>query len=137
MNITLNGGNYVADKTRKAYEDSLNDGFEVAASAAPAPAAKAAPAPVVEKVVEKIVEKIVIKEAAPQLIQQVVESGSVVDSIDKTLQQFYDHQSETLAVHEKYLESPKQYSETFMKLMQQQVDLLDRGADHILDSIER
>ncbi len=30
MNIKLNGSNYVSDKTRKTYEDALNDGHQIA-----------------------------------------------------------------------------------------------------------
>ena len=44
MNVRLNGSNYVSEKTRKAYEDALNDGHKIKQ------------AKVVTKIVTKIVE---------------------------------------------------------------------------------
>ncbi|MBF0240214.1 MAG: SDR family NAD(P)-dependent oxidoreductase [SAR324 cluster bacterium] len=65
---------------------------------------------------------------------QTVSNGSpqlerVIDSIEHSLSHFYTLQSETLRVHEKYLESPREYSRTFLELMKLQTTLVQNKAD--------
>ncbi|MBL4869103.1 MAG: SDR family NAD(P)-dependent oxidoreductase, partial [Pseudomonadales bacterium] len=162
MKIELGAPNYVSDKTAKAFEDSLNDGFKIT-QAKPIPAV--APPPVVPIVTNKAVEKPVettqavtpVAEApssvgvpkaksimtedsnyAPVQSVNSINADRVAESIENSLTQFYRHQNETLKVHEQYLESPKEYSQTFATLMQQQMSLLaDNPGLEMPASIER
>ncbi|MEE8415778.1 MAG: beta-ketoacyl synthase N-terminal-like domain-containing protein, partial [Desulfobacterales bacterium] len=87
MNITLNGSNYVSEKTRKIFEDSLNDGFKV-------------------------------RQAEPEVVTK------TIPTIEKNIEQFFEHQDETLKVHSQYLVGIKEYTGLFYDLMRQQHDLL-------------
>lgn len=48
---------------------------------------------------------------------------SVLGSLEYSLQQFHQHQQETLKVHQQYLHYQSQYTQTFFQLMQQQHQL--------------
>ena len=181
MKIELGAPNYVSDKTAKAFDDALNDGFQIAqakAIAAPVANAVAAAKPVTTPVVQaKVVTSAVTKAAAKpvsvstqvtnpvvtpavagnastgapkakpimtnEVNDQTVSANSisgnrVAESIENSLSQFYQHQNETLKVHEQYLETPKEYSQTFSTLMQQQMGMLaDNPGMEMPQSIER
>jgi len=143
MNITLNGSNYVSEKTRKTFEDSLNDGFkvrqaepEVATQTIPTPIEnrsesapeaadrKGAPhAPLTHQLNpfengESVMEK---RSRVPMASE--TRTGSI-DSIEKNIEQFFKHQDETLKVHSQYLSGIREYTGLFYDLMRQQHDLL-------------
>jgi acyl transferase domain-containing protein len=75
--------------------------------------------------------------ATPEVIEKVVsapESGGGVpgataafrgsgDGLEQGLALFYQHERATLKIHEQYLETPKQYADTFQALMQQQLSI--------------
>ena len=158
LTISLGGQHYMSDKTLKAYDDALNDGHVIEGKVEVVEK-------VVEKIVEKIVEKEVIKEVPVAMANTAVHgvstdtasqpmrnmpamhqpeviaanesgpstSGSVLDN---SIEMFFAQQNDTLAVHEKYLESPRQYTDTFSKLMEQQLALVSQG-HQIPDSVER
>ncbi|MGL5876732.1 MAG: acyltransferase domain-containing protein, partial [Xenococcaceae cyanobacterium] len=48
---------------------------------------------------------------------------SILGSLEYSLQQFHQHQQETLKVHQQYLHYQSQYTQTFFQLMQQQHQL--------------
>jgi len=50
-----------------------------------------------------------------------------MESLDRGLAQSYQHQSETLRVHEQYLSNQAEYSRIFLQLMQQQGGLFTHG----------
>lgn len=55
---------------------------------------------------------------SPELRQQMIES------LDRSLSQFYNLQAETLRVHEQYLQGQMEYARTFFQLIQQQYAML-------------
>ncbi|MEI6895465.1 MAG: SDR family NAD(P)-dependent oxidoreductase [Colwellia sp.] len=126
--MKLTGASYVSPKTKKAFDDALNDGWTIKqAYAAPI----AVPEPQV-KVVEKIVEveriveveKIVYlnadgtvadssKVVAPANHNNSSDANGLVSSIERSVSQFVNHQQQLLNVHEQYMQGPKDYAKTF------------------------
>jgi len=132
--MKLTGASYVSDKTKKAFDDALNDGWTVkqahtAPIAVPEPQVK-----IVEKIVEveRIVEveKIVYVNVDGQIVDgnianvtlannsQVAtpiatDTNGLVSSIERSVSQFVDHQQQLLNVHEQYMQGPKDYAKTF------------------------
>ncbi len=111
LNIKVSGAAYVSEKTRKAFTDALGDGFTL------------------QTVKEVSVVQTVSNGVAPV-------ANSVHAEIN--LDPFYALQSETLRVHEKYLENPAQYVESFQNLLTQITDLMKANPDFVLpESIEK
>ncbi|QTA83492.1 Polyketide-type polyunsaturated fatty acid synthase [Desulfonema limicola] len=147
MNISLNGSNYVSEKTRKAYEDALNDGHKIKQ------------AQVITKIVEKPVaqkvhENIVVKSAGPSrkneeksesvmkkpyIMQNTsLDTTQVLDKIEKSIGQFFNHQDQTLKVHSRQIDNAREYTKSFYDLMGQQFELLrEKPEIKIPESIER
>jgi acyl transferase domain-containing protein/NAD(P)-dependent dehydrogenase (short-subunit alcohol dehydrogenase family) len=110
LKIKLSAPNYLSDKFIESRNALMNDGFKLS-TATP---------------------KVIVQES-----QTTPASGNGtpspaspartghVDGLDESLALFYQHESETLKIHERYLETPKQYSETFHTLMSKQMDVLD------------
>ena len=118
--MKLTGASYVSPKTKKAFDDALNDGRTIK-QATSVPVAVPEPQ-VVEKIVEKIVEVERIVEV--EKIVYVTADGKVSDgahastndvasSIERSVSQFVDHQQQLLNVHEQYMQGPKDYAKTF------------------------
>ena len=117
--VKINGSNYVSEKTRIAFEEALQDGHQVQMtdqaggngaapvqpSAAPEPGAQPA----------------VVPQPEPANYQHVLQS------LERGLAQSYDHQKQTLQVHEQYLHNQGDYSKIFSQLMQQQNALFANG----------
>ncbi len=137
LSVMLNGGLYTSEKTLKIFEDALKDGYQVqgcaAAVAAPAPQTTSRPA--LAAPAAKTIEPTSIESAQAVATVQVA-GQQLVESIEHSIDKFYQNQTETLAVHEKYLESPKLYTETFKTLMEQQSALIQQGRE-LPASIER
>ena len=58
--------------------------------------------------------------------------------LEEGLALFYQHERETLKIHERYLETPKQYSETFHALMEKQMGMLgDHPNAAMSEGVER
>jgi acyl transferase domain-containing protein len=126
--MKLTGTSYVSPKTKKAFDDALNDGRTVkqahaAPTALPEPQIK-----VVEKIVEveRIVEveKIVylntdgsVADASAVAAQSPSNHSNIVTSIERSVSQFVEHQQQLLKVHEQYLQGPKDYAATFDKVL--------------------
>ncbi|ALO36604.1 peptide-binding protein [Colwellia sp. MT41] len=124
--MKLTGASYVSAKTKKAFEDSLNDGWKIK-QATSVPVAVPAPQ-VVEKIVEKIVEveriveveKIVylnvdgsVADSAQVAASKLGHHGDLGASIERSVSQFVEHQQQLLNVHEQYMQGPKEYAKTF------------------------
>jgi len=138
LSMKLTGASYVSPKTKKAFDDALNDGWTVK-QAHPAPIAVPEPqVKVVEKIVEveRIVEveKIVYLNAdgtvadgsAVNVPAQVPtnlassNNGDIASSIERSVSQFVEHQQQLLNVHEQYMQGPKDYATTFDKVLTSQ-----------------
>jgi len=169
MNIRLNGSNYVSDKTRKAYEDALNDGHEikqaeVITKIVEIPENKPDNKPVRKsdkqtdlpraRVAQKVHEKKVMKPHNPSpkkaekgeaimekphvMQKSAFDATQVLDKIEQSIGQFFNHQGETLKVHSQQINNAKEYTKSFYDLMGQQFELLSEKPDlKIPESIER
>jgi acyl transferase domain-containing protein/acyl carrier protein len=51
----------------------------------------------------------------------------IFEGLERSMARFHDHQAETLRVHAQYLKSQEEYSQNFVKLVEQQVDLSRTG----------
>ncbi len=51
----------------------------------------------------------------------------VLESSERSMMRFHEHQSETLRIHEQYLHHQTEYAKNFFQLLQQQYDLLITG----------
>jgi len=117
--VKINGSNYVSEKTRIAFEEALQDGHQVQMTdqaggngAAPAQPS-AAPEPGAQPAV--------VPQPEPANYQHVLQS------LERGLAQSYNHQKQTLQVHEQYLHNQGDYSKIFSQLMQQQNALFANG----------
>ncbi|MFN2308574.1 MAG: beta-ketoacyl synthase N-terminal-like domain-containing protein, partial [Gammaproteobacteria bacterium] len=165
MTLKLSAGHYVSDKTRNAFEAALNDGHRIQLPAAapapqikaderpaPTPAATAQPQPASTPVTQKEPAAPMPSKASPESRPAATtapvantreaaaptgNSHAVMASIERTIGHFYQHQQLISEVHNRYLEGPKQYSDTFRQLMEKQVELLARGHASIPESVER
>ena len=52
----------------------------------------------------------------------------VLETLERSLSGFYQHQNETLQVHQQYLDQQSEYARTVHQLMQQQIELVSQGA---------
>ncbi|MBE9527566.1 MAG: acyltransferase domain-containing protein, partial [Proteobacteria bacterium] len=114
MNIKLNGANYVSDATKKAFDDALNDGFQLnlpqQEQIQTVTAVVESPAPITQVAAQDV--------AQPQVV--------AVQAMDQT--DWLQSQSATLKAHETYLESQKDYSQGFFNMMHHLVD--EFGSDN-------
>ena len=117
--VKLNGSNYVSKKTEAAFEEALKDDHQVdiqnnggngATPTTPTAASEVSYEPT----------------AAPLTAQQ-TDYAHVLESLERGLTQSYDHQKQTLQVHEQYLHNQGDYSKIFSQLMQQQNALFASG----------
>ncbi|MBT6856127.1 MAG: acyltransferase domain-containing protein, partial [Nitrospina sp.] len=154
MSVSLNGANYVSDATKKNFENALNDGFKVsnrtpsasdsgsipaAGLTTPMPVISAAPTLINSLQTEKPATQIgtTIEKQRPANIstmskqqppsQQSFAPTQVMETLERSLSGFYQHQNETLQVHRQYLDQQSEYSRTVYQLMQQQIELASQG----------
>ena len=59
--------------------------------------------------------------ATPQQIDQAL---TVLQSVERSMMRFHDHQSETLRVHEQYLKNQEEYARNYVQLAKQQLTAL-------------
>ncbi len=129
--MKLSGAAYVSPKTQQAFTDCLNDGWKLSA----------AEPKVVEKEVikEVVVEKIVYVNAdgspvngeAPVNTQPAANS-ELLQSIEQSVASVVDQQAQLLAVHEQYMQGPKEYQKTFQSVLQAQA-----GAAQLPESLDK
>jgi acyl carrier protein len=139
--VTLNGANYVSEERQAAFERSLETPAPVATqpvsaqavSAAPgskgnggnggnghspAPAGASTPSAGGQAMPEA-------PQAAP--VHTAVDLTRVLDGLQWGLARSYDHQSETLQVHQHYLANEATYASIFAQLMREQSSLFANG----------
>ncbi|GLS91007.1 hypothetical protein GCM10007916_20750 [Psychromonas marina] len=132
--MKLTGAAYVNPKTKKAFDDALNDGWEI--SSAKPQVKEVIKEVIVEKIVEKIVEveKIVYVEkgGAPALSQN--NNTDMASSIERSVENFVNHQSQLLDVHQAYMQGPQEYAKTFQEVLAAQTGAteLPAGLDKTL-----
>ncbi|MDM8536112.1 SDR family NAD(P)-dependent oxidoreductase [Desulfobacterales bacterium HSG17] len=149
MNISLNGSNYISEKTRNAYEEALNDGHKIKQAEVITKIVEVPVVKTVEKVVEKVIEKSAghsrknekkgkVMEKPYEIENTSLDSPQVLDKIEQSIGQFFNHQGETLKVHSQQIDNAREYTKSFYDLMGQQFDLLrERPETKIPESIER
>ena len=137
LKIGLTAANYLSDGFVKKRDELLNDGFKLSTADA--------------KVVvqEKIIQApsangngstAAVKVQAPTapVAGQGTTASANGSGLDESLALFYQHERETLKIHERYLETPKQYSETFHSLMEKQMTVLGNNPDSAMpEGVER
>ena len=124
LKIKLTASNYLSDRFIEKRDAILNDGFTFG-SATP------------KGMIEEHIVSDPLSSNGDQPLKASAASAST-SGLEESLALFYAHERETLKIHERYLETPKQYSETFHALMDKQMDVLSNGPDTTVpDSIER
>ncbi len=126
MSMKLNAASYVSEKTRKSFQEALDDGYKIKQSitqvvSAAAPAAE-------PKVIERVVEKIVHVGGGAGGDS----SQSMIESLERSVSQMVEHQKQLLDVHEKFMEGPAEYAKTF-----QQVVAAQAHNDKLPESVDR
>ncbi len=140
LNVTLNGGYYMTEKTRAAFKNTLNDGFKVSLpgneNGAPTPAS----APVEHKAPQPPAPQPAASPApAPA---PAAHSPALINSLENTLSQYQAHQTETLHLQEQYLQNEAEYARIFSQLAQAEISLVSQGnpteqVTAVLNSLER
>ncbi|MCN4143577.1 MAG: SDR family NAD(P)-dependent oxidoreductase [Thiohalomonas sp.] len=139
MNIKLNGANYVSDATKKAFEDALNDGFQLTLPqdlSQPLPEAQISPEQIEAIKQQAIAENIdmITAEAQARIAASTQADGQVVPMQNQQANQVIQvtqaqdqsawllAQSATLKAHEYYLQNQQDYSHGFFDMMHHLVD---------------
>ena len=124
VTVKLNGGYYISEKTRAAFENALNDGFKItlpqpvgqkpAASQPPAQPASQSPLP---------------PQTAPQpFMPQPAPAPVDLSAVERLLADYQAHQAETVKLHEQYLRTEEEYARAFAQLTQLQTELVSKGS---------
>ncbi len=130
VTVTLNGGAYVTEKTRRAFENALQDGFKISQSAPSIIPPTAAPTNGNGKV--HSVPTLVAAAPIP-MVNQPAEVSMNVDSsvVERLLADYQAHQSETLRLHEQYLRTEEEYARAFANLTTLQTELVSKGSSNV------
>ncbi len=159
MNVSLNGTNYVSEKTRQEFENAMNDGFQVSSPVASISSSGSVPvfststgtsSPVsgtsglqtatgsqqlfdaslklkTEPAKQRPANISTMSNQQPPS-QQSPAPTKPLETMEKSLSGFYQHQNETLQVHRQYLDQQAEYARTVYQLMQQRIELASQGA---------
>ena len=159
MNVSLNGTNYVSEKTRQEFENAMNDGFQVSSPVASISSSGSVPvfststgksSPVSgtsglqtatgnqqlfdaslklknEPAKQRPANISTMSNQQPPS-QQSPAPTKPLETMEKSLSGFYQHQNETLQVHRQYLDQQAEYARTVYQLMQQRIELASQGA---------
>ncbi|MBI9077938.1 MAG: SDR family NAD(P)-dependent oxidoreductase [Desulfatibacillum sp.] len=119
----------MSEKTRKAYEDALNDGFRIER----APAEKAA-----ESKQARVVQAPGMSSQPRVTTSEKADNSAAMDAVDTVIQRLFDLQGQTLSVHEQYLENHSNYTQSFERLMQTQASLItSQGLPDVPENLQR
>lgn len=139
--VTLNGANYVSEERQRAFEQALEEpngnelGDEPASNSRPVqaqtgtPEARASgPTAAPKKVSQRPrTADTTDRPTGPTRQSPAVDPTRVLAGLERGLEQSYDHQSETLRVHQHYLNNEAAYASIFAQLMQEQGSLFANG----------
>jgi acyl transferase domain-containing protein len=103
VTVTLNGGLYISAKTRKAFEDAMQDGFTVSQSAS-----------------HPIESKVELSSLDAPLLQANPEWTPL---LGEAVTQFHESQNESLRLHEAFIKGESEYSRIFSELTQMEGNL--------------
>ena len=133
LNIRLNGSNYVSEKTRKAYEEALNNGFCIERS--PMKTEQNQPLPAQE---QKPVSPPQQTPASPPLPEPLPDGTVSASGVDQVIQRLFDLQGQTLSAHAHYLDNHSGYTQAFARLMESQAGLMaSQGLQDVPDNLQR
>ena len=116
LTLKLGGMNYVSEKTKKVFEEALNDGHKINSSVTQTP----------QPIHSQEIQKPEMNKAktnltiAPQTNKRIEKTQFDVEIIERNLASFHQHQSESLHLHEQFLSNQSEYSRSFFQIMQQQ-----------------
>lgn len=151
VSVTLNGGYYVSLKTRKAFEDALNDGFRIAQAVVP-PVEARTPEPVLPSPISaapmisppaQAQQKEEHSKTTPTVGAQTTMPMNLDNQYENGLAQFQAHQSETLKLHEQYLNTEVEYARAFAQMTTLQANLVNQAGVNaqailpLFESLER
>ncbi|NER27243.1 MAG: acyltransferase domain-containing protein, partial [Symploca sp. SIO1C4] len=154
LNVRLRGTNYLSDKTKKTFEQVLNDGYQVKVTSPQTEATVADTREVLEKAFQnghhqpssqpQSEEIAVVRSSSPLATTNTsantpkpiqtqpmstpsVNYQRVLESFEYSIAQINQHQGETMQVHGQYLNHQMEYARIFFHLMQQQANLFVNG----------
>jgi acyl carrier protein len=160
MNVRLGAKNYLTEQSKARFEDALQHEYsekltprepqKVAAVAESvqlshqlSPQMNLDPPSLNPPVVElpTQISVLVPNQPIPEMETQLMSDNSLnyrrlFDSVEYSLTQINQHQSETLQVHAQYLDHQMEYAKIFFHLMQQQGTLLANNASNTEPSLE-
>ncbi|MGK0363171.1 MAG: acyl transferase domain-containing protein/acyl carrier protein [Saprospiraceae bacterium] len=118
LTVKLSGNNYVSAPTQKAYDDVMNDGFQISGGGG---------TKIVEKIVEKIVtiEKIVEVPVATNGTNTQIENEEeminkeVLALLQNSLESFKLNQTKSLEIFERFMSEQNSQSQQLLNLMSQ------------------
>jgi acyl transferase domain-containing protein len=126
MNVKISGNNFVSAPTQKAYQDVLNDGFQISGGGQ---------TKVVEKIVEieKIVEKIVEVEKVVEVPvgnginsqienEEEIMNKEMLQLLQSTLESFKSNQTKSLEIFERFMQAQNEQSQQLLQLMSSQIE---------------
>ncbi|MCJ7549225.1 MAG: phosphopantetheine-binding protein [Anaerolineae bacterium] len=126
--ITLNGANYVDARRRQAFEAALVEGRSQSSHlGGNGHTANAAEKPPVAPV-RAAATAVQAEGSIPPAAVVVQDYDRVLDGLERGLAKSYDHQSETLRVHQQYLSNQAAYASIYAQLMQEQGTLFSGDA---------
>ncbi|MBU2513110.1 acyltransferase domain-containing protein [bacterium] len=115
LTLKISGTNYVSEKTKRAFEEALQDRHIVQQPSAPQ-----------EPITSKTPVKTTMNEPEVKTEKKVSvqpQTGNLnysIQNLERGLANFYHHQNETLRIHEQFLANQSEYSRSFFQIMQQQ-----------------
>jgi acyl carrier protein len=120
--VSLTGNNYISEKRKSRFEKALADGHRVkyGGNGQMPPTSKP----------ETIVSAPAVEKAPHSISQQsppTRDYSRLFDTLELGLKQSYGHQTETLRVHQQYLNNQAEYAHIFSQLMQQQGLIFSNG----------
>ena len=135
VTVKLNGGLFVSEKTRKALNNALNDGYQLIK---PQPALAAAVAPVAAVKTVELPKPVRRLAPAPALQRPFPPAGpcagpaasrwlrqpGVMNAVEQAMARLQAQQSETTHVHEQYLTNDAEYGRIFSQVTQMGVSLV-------------
>ncbi len=114
LTLKISGMNYVSEKTRKGFEEALEDGHKIQQTMSvvqQTPTQKSLEP--MNKPEQETEQKLTVVEQSDRLTYS-------MQSLERGLSNFYNHQNETLRIHEQFLHNQSEYSRSFFQIMQQQ-----------------
>ena len=118
LTVKLSGNNYVSPPTQKAYQEALNDGFQISGGGTTVvekPVIKEVEK-IVEVPVEKIVEKVIYQNSESEDMNQ-----ELIQLLKSTLDHFKNQQAKTIEVLERFLNDQKEQSQQLLQMLNQQL----------------